>query len=224
MQLRLVVREGIRQDEEFTIKGNVSIGRTNADLSLKDPKSSTVHAKITLLGSGEFELTDLKSLNGTFVNHNRISSCILKKGDVILIGKTILEVIDIGNPTLFEQGSWQETLDSVLITVQQFYEKLPHKKSDFKPFSRPINLQTIKGIKDYPVFTFSYGPRSFGPPSIETSFVGQLYFELISDDNKNCTLVSKTENLSVNGTVTQTKVLEDNDLISVGQIELIVKF
>jgi pSer/pThr/pTyr-binding forkhead associated (FHA) protein len=68
----------------------IFIGRKPmSDIFLGDPSVSKEHAVIYLIGK-EAVLEDLRSLNGTFVNGERIMRHTLSHGDIIRIGKTIL--------------------------------------------------------------------------------------------------------------------------------------
>ena len=56
----------------------------------KDPAVEPRHAEVKQLGS-KFEVHDLKSSQGVFVNGTRVESKILEKGDIVVIGESILE-------------------------------------------------------------------------------------------------------------------------------------
>lgn len=63
------------------------IGRSrNADLTLNDHSVSRLHAEVRRDASGVLTLNDLESLNGVFVNDNRIESIELREGDTVDIG------------------------------------------------------------------------------------------------------------------------------------------
>jgi hypothetical protein len=68
-------------------RGPVTIGRkASAEVSLADAKVSREHARIVLTADG-YTITDLDSLNGTFVAGERITgSRVLRDGDSIAIG------------------------------------------------------------------------------------------------------------------------------------------
>ena len=71
----------------------LTIGRgPEFDICLYDPRVSREgHAEIVRLDSGEFEVRDLGSTNGTFVNQERLSSPrILKGGDMVRCGDSVL--------------------------------------------------------------------------------------------------------------------------------------
>ena len=77
-----------RPEPVFTVDRNPwRIGRSKSnDLILRDISVSRRHAEILLLEDGSLELVDLESLNGVFVNDDRISRIRLREGDRIDIG------------------------------------------------------------------------------------------------------------------------------------------
>ena len=67
----------------------ITIGRTpDNDVVIDNLAVSSHHARIVF--DGEFNLEDLNSVNGTFVNKQRVSSTSLKDGDEVSIGKHTL--------------------------------------------------------------------------------------------------------------------------------------
>ncbi len=67
--------------------GTLTIGRhPESDVVIDNAAVSGKHAKIDGLEGGYF-ITDLKSTNGTFINSQMISTCQLKHGDSIVIGR-----------------------------------------------------------------------------------------------------------------------------------------
>jgi FHA domain-containing protein len=102
---KLVVIRGQRMDVQFPIyPGKNYIGRTDdkpVDIDLEDQEAqdriwaSRQHAVITF-EDGKLTIEDLNSLNGTFVNRNRVHPGQLKEinvNDVIQIGTVHLKVI-----------------------------------------------------------------------------------------------------------------------------------
>ncbi len=70
-------------------KESYTIGRDlNIEIFLDDITISRRHAIIEKIDEG-FRLTDLESLNGSYVNDESIESVILKNGDKIQIGKYV---------------------------------------------------------------------------------------------------------------------------------------
>ncbi len=70
----------------------VTIGRSpDNDLHVDNLAVSSHHAKI-FAEEGRLVVEDLNSLNGTFVNSQRIKRVTLKPGDVVMVGKHSIEV------------------------------------------------------------------------------------------------------------------------------------
>jgi hypothetical protein len=87
---------GKYQGGEFPLAegAELLIGRANdLDLVLAEDMVSRKHAKMALTGSS-LSVTDLGSTNGTFVNGEKVKRADLKVNDRVLIGTSILKIID----------------------------------------------------------------------------------------------------------------------------------
>ena len=84
----VVIHRGPSKGARFLIAENkCSIGRSpESAIFLDDVTVSRAHAQISKNPQG-FELLDLGSLNGTYVNNGSVKSVQLKTGDEIQIGK-----------------------------------------------------------------------------------------------------------------------------------------
>jgi hypothetical protein len=91
-QASVVLFEGDRATTVFRIaKQSVILGRLpECDVVIHDPGASRRHARIYAEG-GEYVLTDLGSTNGTLVNDEGVGEHVLRDGDRITIGTTVLE-------------------------------------------------------------------------------------------------------------------------------------
>jgi pSer/pThr/pTyr-binding forkhead associated (FHA) protein len=231
MLVRLKIIEGPRQDEEFVVKDEIILGRNKGDLSLRDGKASSQHARIYQNNEGLIEIEDLKSSNGTFVNGERITKKILKSGDKIQIGKTFIRVEeDLPPPeTGLEKGSWQETVDQNLERVFKKFEKLPAQKKDLKPFSPPISLEITQGIQSGTLFVFGFGPRQVGKLCRDAVLFDpaapDLAFELLPGAGGSCTIKVAGPQIRINGKDSAQSLapLKTGDLISFGQTVIHVK-
>jgi pSer/pThr/pTyr-binding forkhead associated (FHA) protein len=91
-QAVLVGKEGPLAGTRVEVETEVVVGREAAALTIEDAEISRRHAALRLRGE-ILELEDLGSLNGTFVNGQRIEEAtILKAGDIVKLGRTTLEV------------------------------------------------------------------------------------------------------------------------------------
>lgn len=73
------------------MKSTVKIGRDNSnDIAINEPRISRNHAIITDLGNGSYEIKDLGSANGTFVNGERITQKIIVPGDKVEVATCLV--------------------------------------------------------------------------------------------------------------------------------------
>lgn len=84
----LVVRRGPNAGSRFALsEGTTTIGRhPDSDIFLDDVTVSRRHAEV-LTAAGRFTVTDAGSLNGTYLNRERIDEAEMRSGDELQIGK-----------------------------------------------------------------------------------------------------------------------------------------
>lgn len=84
----LVVKRGPNAGSRFLLdQPSTSAGRhPDSDIFLDDVTVSRRHAEFRL-DSGEFQVVDVGSLNGTYVNREPVDSAVLANGDEVQIGK-----------------------------------------------------------------------------------------------------------------------------------------
>lgn len=87
MPLLIVKFEGSTLQKVPTNGGSITIGRSpDNGIAIDNLAVSSRHAEIKS-EQGHLVIEDLNSLNGTFVNSQRVKRSALKHGDVVLIGK-----------------------------------------------------------------------------------------------------------------------------------------
>jgi S-DNA-T family DNA segregation ATPase FtsK/SpoIIIE len=86
--VRLAALSGPQIGRVIDVRGTFRIGRDPENrLVLDDPKVSRRHATVTARAAGAVVVDDHESLNGTWVNGERISgACALRAGDRLRIG------------------------------------------------------------------------------------------------------------------------------------------
>jgi pSer/pThr/pTyr-binding forkhead associated (FHA) protein len=84
----LVVRRGPNAGSRFALVGEITtVGRhPDSDIFLDDVTVSRRHAEITR-GDDTFRVRDVGSLNGTYLNRERIEEADMRNGDLLQIGK-----------------------------------------------------------------------------------------------------------------------------------------
>jgi len=87
-QALLLVKRGPNAGSTFLLEQDVTSAgrRTESDVFLNDITVSRTHAEFQRRG-GSFFVVDLGSLNGTYVNHERVDETKLANGDQVQIGK-----------------------------------------------------------------------------------------------------------------------------------------
>jgi pSer/pThr/pTyr-binding forkhead associated (FHA) protein len=92
MAVLVVKFEGLVLQNVPALSGPITIGRApDNSIAIDNVAVSSHHARIEIQ-PGHMVLSDLGSLNGTFVNSQRVNSAALKDGDVISIGKHSIHV------------------------------------------------------------------------------------------------------------------------------------
>ncbi len=91
---RLVGRNGEYQGNEYYIKGDdFIIGRAfECHLMLNDNMISSKHARI-VHANDQYELQDLGSTNGTFLNGEKVDKKALRTGDLVMLGGLEFEFV-----------------------------------------------------------------------------------------------------------------------------------
>jgi diguanylate cyclase (GGDEF)-like protein len=88
----LIVIAGPDVGLRVRLERSLEVGRDpTAMFALRDESISWRHLRVEDRGAGEWALVDLHSTNGTLVNGDKTSEAILKPGDKIVLGQTILE-------------------------------------------------------------------------------------------------------------------------------------
>jgi pSer/pThr/pTyr-binding forkhead associated (FHA) protein len=95
----LVVTRGSNAGARYLLGDGVTqAGRhPESDIFLDDITVSRRHVEISPTGNGSFVLRDVGSLNGSYVNRERIEEVALEPGDEVQIGKFKLVYLVAGN-------------------------------------------------------------------------------------------------------------------------------
>jgi len=93
VQLRIL--SGPLEGQLVTVRTSpATIGRAPGHtLVLPDPQASRLHARLTITPQGVW-LEDCGSRNGTFVNGQRVTRHLLRRGDRVQVGATIFQIVE----------------------------------------------------------------------------------------------------------------------------------
>ncbi|MGA8015682.1 MAG: FHA domain-containing protein, partial [Candidatus Dormiibacterota bacterium] len=136
--------------------GLVRIGRgPGNEIVLADPHVSRDHAELRWDPRGGWQVTDLNSHNGTYVNGHRISTAPLREGDVLTVGRRHLRLVP---GALEEHESGDVRLDAVDLSVHT---------SEGRALLRHVSLSVEKGA-----FVGVVGPSGAGKTTLLNALTG----------------------------------------------------
>lgn len=93
-RIRLSVTGGPLAGKSYEARIPCVLGRKDSDIIVADPMVSKAHAAIRLM-EGRLTLVDLNSTNGTTLNDQPVRQQVLKTGDVIGMGGTLLKFLGL---------------------------------------------------------------------------------------------------------------------------------
>jgi ABC-type multidrug transport system ATPase subunit len=116
------------------------IGRLpDNDLVLADLGVSRHHAELRNLGAGRYEITDLGSHNGTYVNGERIATATITEHDIIGIGRATFRIVGDELREFIDEGD-------VSLVAQDLTVRLPGGKVLLDHVSFPIGERSLVAI------------------------------------------------------------------------------
>ena len=90
---RLIVIKGADEGKQYELppEAAVTLGRDRTNrVVVHDTEASRRHAELSPVEGGHYRLRDLDSANGTLVNGRPVADAVLKAGDHITLGQTVL--------------------------------------------------------------------------------------------------------------------------------------
>ena len=141
---KLLIKTGEEKGKSYPIRDSVVlIGRDSSNtITLPDKKVSRKHASISPQGS-EFLIEDLGSANGTMVNNRPVRQQILKPGDEVRMGSTLLEFA-----ILTDEDGPSEDLKADSPMVLPASDRDPAKESTVQLTLSPRELESLVALPD----------------------------------------------------------------------------
>lgn len=227
MDLYIKITSGARAGDIFKLQPAITLGRSKADINLKDSKASGIHAKIVDENGMLFYL-DMNSTNGSLVAGSEIKKIKLIPGLVITVGQTNLEILtefDIKKTSAVNLSEWREALFNFLNDL-----KINQAAVSVTPFKKCVTIKVKSGAQTGKSWILGYGPRTLGPASSDLCLLDNTLEGLclkISQKEDDIVIDSIGENFFlVNGQKRNTEILKTpldiqigNSLFEIGFLE-----
>jgi hypothetical protein len=178
--LFLRILEGPHRGTRAPVREGLTIGRKEGDLVLKDSKLSVKHARVEWR-DGDWLLVDLGSSNKIKVDGGRYEEVVLYPGLQLMIGSTMMEVLEkpqaapvvknrdfefTGSVEVpVESLSWREILSALITKAQALQNRSPG--GAIRPFPNLLRLEFISGVQSGTTWHIGYGPREAGARSFD---------------------------------------------------------
>jgi hypothetical protein len=220
--------EGFSEGSRYKVTEGLTLGRTAADVLVRDPKASATHARVELDGKGQLVLMDLNSSNGLYISNRRVKKVALLPGVTFEIGRTKFKVLKIqeGEASNFSRiVTWRGSMKRAL---RELSLKNEFKADAVESFGSPVVLNFLEGIQADTQITLGYGPREAGADSMD--------IELLDSEAPQKAFVIKPSagvaeiqmlapgRVQLNNRSPRAETLKDGDIISVGSTVIKVTY
>jgi ABC-type multidrug transport system ATPase subunit/pSer/pThr/pTyr-binding forkhead associated (FHA) protein len=224
----LVGEAGPLKGKEFPItEAGCRVGRVpdKNQIVLDDSEVSRFHATI-VISNGEYRLQD-SSVNGTYVNGQRVETAVLHPGDHIRFGLNQANIFTFHGPEAVQAEPQLAHSGTVLAEAVAARRKqtlvapadvLPSPSSRFQLILDKYAVQDVPLQNDRLVLGRKSGPGRF---AIEHSSVSETHAEVAlgKDGRAGIKDLDSLNGTFVNGERITTKVLEEGDLVQLGACE-----
>lgn len=212
--------EGAAEGSRFKIEEGLTLGRSKADIVIKDPKISSTHAQIALNSKGQYVLVDMESSNGLHINGRRVKKVALLSGVIFEVGRTQFKVITVEETEAVDFSriiTWRSTLSGFLHGMQT-----PERAEglSLQGFSPALRLHFVQGIQTDVEIILGYGPRQAGSDSLDIELLDEEApreaFELHAGPGAVEIKILAPGQVTLNKKSVDTEMLKDGDVIGVG--------
>lgn len=227
MGLVIEILEGIQKGQLFKVVDKATLGRKKADIVIRDPNISTLHASISIDESGLATLIDQNSRNGLLLNETVVRKIPLLSDTKFTIGNTefIVRILnDDEMEKLFPTKTWRDFLSDE-IGKSGLETSAPEEILAFNP---KVELQFIQGVQTEETKILSFGPRTAGFASLDIALFDQdcpdLAFKITPSPEGAQIINFDIGKVMLNDSVFESSVLISGDRIKVGESIIKVLF
>lgn len=230
MKLLFRIISGSRTGDEFRVLPGVTLGRSKANINLKDPRASAQHAKVEDSPTGPV-LVDLNSSNGIIFYDQSVDRLPLSPGTKFTLGETIIEVVEDDGLSVeaprekTSADTWQTSLQRNLKEVARNLENHPRLPQVVTP---TIRLEFVQGSQAGTRWLVGYGPRQVGANTTEFSILEpdapSVCFQIDAAETGVCWSTFHPDVVLLNNRSISSEILKDGDLITIYKTKIRVGF
>lgn len=222
------ILDGPNEGSRFKVEEGLTLGRSKADIIIKDGKVSGTHAQFVKDGKGQFVLQDLDSSNGIHISGRRVKKVALLPGVIFELGNTQFKVVTVEEDLALDFSrliTWRSILKDHLSNLDAPESA---KSVTLKSFSPALRLQFIQGLQTDEEIILGYGPRSAGSDSLDIELLDEEApkeaFELHAGPGMVQIKIKALGRVALNNKSVDAEMLKDGDLISLGNTLIKVSY
>ncbi|MEK2689452.1 FHA domain-containing protein [Bdellovibrio sp. GT3] len=222
------ILNGVNEGSRLQLRDGMTLGRSQADIVIKDPKVSGTHAQVALDGKAQLVLLDLDSSNGLYISGRRVKKVALIPGVIFEVGRTQFKVVSVEEE---EAGSFER-----LLTWRNILSaKIPDSKIEntqpsieIERFSPALKLTFLRGIQADEEIILGYGPRTAGADSLDIELLDvdapRDAFKFVALPGQVQLKVLAIGRVTLNNKKVSAETLHDGDMIAVGSTVIKVSY
>lgn len=227
MGLVIEILEGIQKGQLFKVTDKATLGRKKADMVIRDPNVSTLHASISINSDGVAFLVDQNSRNGLVINDNVVRKIALYPETKFMVGNTEFIVRHFTDDQLeeyFPTKTWRDLFaDEINNTALN-----TSPPEDILPFNPKVELLFIQGVQSDESKILTFGPRMAGFCSLDIALneidSPEMAFKIIPSKDGATIINFDIGKVMLNDSVFESSVLISGDRIKVGESIIKVLF
>lgn len=212
--------DGPNEGSRFKAVNGLTLGRSKADIVVKDPKISSTHAQFVLDGKDQLVLMDLNSSNGIHIGGRRVKKVALLPGVTFEVGRTQFKVISVEEEIADDFSRLMTWRNVVKNKLSLLVDGKNYTETAVQSFSPALKLSFIQGIQTDEEFVLGYGPRFAGADSLDIELLDEEApkeaFELLPGPGMVTIKIAALGRVTLNNRSIDAEVLKDGDLISFG--------
>ncbi|NIP38928.1 MAG: FHA domain-containing protein [Candidatus Dadabacteria bacterium] len=231
-QILEISLNGMVLDTKRLDKPEITLGRgSENDIVINNPAVSRHHATI-FANVNTVVVVDAGSTNGTFVNNSRVVEKQLEVGDDIIIGKMLIKYkikdVDFDEDTVIDLAFQSESdvaafPDGTFMVNEQDKQKILDKVKSDRITTMPI---LVARNREFQINNnhFTIGKSTGNNLKVNGWFVKNLHANIIRLNPKTYKIISYGSFLAptkVNGASVSQKILDNGDVIEVGNTKMV---